>query len=445
MFYDLESKLETYIKFFDEDFLPFLLIGHYDADGLISLSIIAKILYQRRIPFILRISETLNVNEIKESAFSKIVILDFQLNEEIIKVAEEKRILLIDHHPLKSETEKLLLLHPSILGINDEYSACSSTLAYLVARNIDDSFVDLSPLAIAGALEDKMDIEEKRSFRGINKLVLDEAEEAGLINKEEGLICYTDFSDTIPKIISLSFEPFFPNLFSSQEKAMEYLKRCDIDNKYFNKSYNEISKNEIAEITKKIAKQLLKEGYSASLVEKLYGYNFITSLHIKHRNLRFIAKSIDYLARSSNFSDFLNSLFNERLYRFPFEKYFNEYISLIERTLLKWIYEKKTKEYKKLFYLKFEGKIDRFVGSFANLLISSNINKPVIVIASEFSDEEYKLSLRANEAFTGDLASLVSIIAKKHGGNGGGHRKACGAIIPKAYIEDFLEELNDSL
>src|SRR5579875_793997 len=445
MSYEFESKLENFTKFFDEDFLPFLLVGHYDADGLISLSIIAKLLYIKKIPFIFRISEVLNANEIKESAFYKIIIVDFQITEEISKIGEEKRILVIDHHPIRGDAERLMVIHPVVLGINDDVSSCSSTLSYLLARCIDDSFIELSPLAIAGALEDRLDREDKRGFRGINKIVLEEAEEVGLINKEEGLICYGDFSETLLDVLVHSFEPFFPNLFSSRESALEYLKGCDIANDLLDKPLNEIQKEQQAEIGKKLAKRMLKEGFRASIIEKIYGYNYSTSMHSKYRNLRFIAKSIDFIARSMNYGEFIDVLFKDRLHHFSFEKYFNEYINVIDKILLRSMREKRKKEYKKLYFLSFEGKIDRYVGSFANLLSSSNINKPVIVIASEFGKDMYKLSLRSNNSIDADLGSLASIISKKLNGSGGGHKHASGAIVPKENLNAFLEELDASL
>jgi RecJ-like exonuclease len=40
------------------------------------------------------------------------------------------------------------------------------------------------------------------------------------------------------------------------------------------------------------------------------------------------------------------------------------------------------------------------------------------------------------------LGRLVNDIASEIGGSGGGHDKACGAVIPKEKIEEFIRLLN---
>jgi RecJ-like exonuclease len=445
MLNEINSKFENISSFFEEDFLPFLIVAHYDADGLISSSILAKLLFNEKIPFVLRISENLKPNELLESAFSKIIILDFQLKEDLAKIGEEKRILVIDHHPIKGDKEKVNLIHPSIFGYENEFDACSSTLSYLLAKHFDDSFIDLAPFVICGMLEDRHDREEKRSFRGLNKIVLDEAEEAGLINKKEGLISYCEFNEPLYKVVSLMFDPFMPNIFSSKERTIDFLKACGISESLINKNFEELNEKDHAEISQKIAIRLLNEGFKAAKVERIFGMNYELLVYSKSKNLRLIGKSIDYLARSLNYEGFIEALFNDKLYRFNFNQYFDECVSFISRIFLPLFQEKRIKEYKKFVLLKFEGKIDRFVGLFANLISASNITKHVVAVSSEFSKDEYKISFRAEEGSKYDLGSIVSNIAKNYQGSGGGHSSAAGAIIPKDYLEDFLEEFDNAL
>jgi len=43
------------------------------------------------------------------------------------------------------------------------------------------------------------------------------------------------------------------------------------------------------------------------------------------------------------------------------------------------------------------------------------------------------------------LGKIVNILASDLGGSGGGHDKACGAVIPKGKILTFVKELNKKL
>ncbi|MEJ2259032.1 MAG: DHH family phosphoesterase, partial [Nitrosopumilaceae archaeon] len=43
------------------------------------------------------------------------------------------------------------------------------------------------------------------------------------------------------------------------------------------------------------------------------------------------------------------------------------------------------------------------------------------------------------------LGKIVNILATDLGGSGGGHDKACGAVIPKPKIKTFIKELNKKL
>jgi RecJ-like exonuclease len=57
----------------------------------------------------------------------------------------------------------------------------------------------------------------------------------------------------------------------------------------------------------------------------------------------------------------------------------------------------------------------------------------------------YAVSVRGSSSCKTHLGRLVSSIAGKVGGSGGGHDKACGAVIPKDKMKKFLREINSRL
>jgi len=57
----------------------------------------------------------------------------------------------------------------------------------------------------------------------------------------------------------------------------------------------------------------------------------------------------------------------------------------------------------------------------------------------------YAVSIRGSKSLTTHLGKIVNVLATELGGSGGGHDKACGAVIPKAKIKTFIKELNKKL
>ena len=57
----------------------------------------------------------------------------------------------------------------------------------------------------------------------------------------------------------------------------------------------------------------------------------------------------------------------------------------------------------------------------------------------------YAVSVRGSKNCKVHLGKIVNILATDLGGSGGGHDKACGAVIPKPKIKQFITELNKKI
>jgi len=57
----------------------------------------------------------------------------------------------------------------------------------------------------------------------------------------------------------------------------------------------------------------------------------------------------------------------------------------------------------------------------------------------------FAVSVRGSPSCKTHLGRLVSSVAAKFDGSGGGHDKACGAVIPKDKMKKFLREMNSQL
>jgi single-stranded-DNA-specific exonuclease len=77
-----------------------------------------------------------------------------------------------------------------------------------------------------------------------------------------------------------------------------------------------------------------------------------------------------------------------------------------------------------------------------NFVLGSS-GKPVAIVYKLKDDiNSYVVSIRGSGQCKVHLGRLTNDIASELGGSGGGHDKACGAVIPKANLQKFIETLN---
>ena len=57
----------------------------------------------------------------------------------------------------------------------------------------------------------------------------------------------------------------------------------------------------------------------------------------------------------------------------------------------------------------------------------------------------YAVSVRGSKNCKPHLGKIVNTLSADLGGSGGGHSKACGAVIPKSKMKTFLKEFNKKL
>lgn len=80
----------------------------------------------------------------------------------------------------------------------------------------------------------------------------------------------------------------------------------------------------------------------------------------------------------------------------------------------------------------------------ANMLLASYQDVQAAVAYKE-KDGNYVLSMRGSDSSTHHLGRIVNKLSLELGGSGGGHEKACGALIPKQKFNEFLEKVDSML
>jgi single-stranded-DNA-specific exonuclease len=78
----------------------------------------------------------------------------------------------------------------------------------------------------------------------------------------------------------------------------------------------------------------------------------------------------------------------------------------------------------------------------ANMIVNSvlGISERAVAMVYKLKDDIncYIISIRGSKDCKVHLGRLINDIASELGGSGGGHDKACGAVIPKEKIKEFI-------
>jgi single-stranded-DNA-specific exonuclease len=77
-----------------------------------------------------------------------------------------------------------------------------------------------------------------------------------------------------------------------------------------------------------------------------------------------------------------------------------------------------------------------------NFVLGSSSKPAAMVYKLKDDIKSYVLSIRGSADCKVHLGRLTNDIASELGGSGGGHDRACGAVIPKANLQKFIETLN---
>jgi single-stranded-DNA-specific exonuclease len=82
----------------------------------------------------------------------------------------------------------------------------------------------------------------------------------------------------------------------------------------------------------------------------------------------------------------------------------------------------------------------------ANVIVNFvlGMSEKQVAMVYRFKEDinSYIISIRASKACSIHLGRIVNEVASKLGGSGGGHEKACGAVIPKDKLEVFIDAID---
>ncbi|PJA18790.1 MAG: recombinase RecJ, partial [Candidatus Diapherotrites archaeon CG_4_10_14_0_2_um_filter_31_5] len=402
------EKLKERNKLITEEILKrdeFVIVNHHDADGLCAGAIMAKALERKGKTF-----ENITVKQLYSETIQEIkdkgknyVFVDFGSGQmDLLEEKIKENFFVIDHHQtVKSDYE--FHANPFLFGFDGGKEVSGSGMAYLVAKEIDEKNLDLSALAVVGAVGDMQEYNGK--LEGLNAGIVEDGEKVKVLKKENDLRLYGKISRPLTQFISFSTNPVFPGLVADDKASAEFLMEKGIELKTKEKwrTYSDLTQEEKKNLTSSLIIHLIEKGCSEYIAGKIIGETFTLLKENPKSPLR----------DAKEFATLLNSCGRhgmpkvglgvcmgdrEEIYQKAMELLLEHRKQLREG--ITWVQQQGLQEEKEFYFFDAGENIkEEIVGIIAGMLYGSLLvgqNKPIIAFAKQ-SEELIKVSARATD------------------------------------------------
>jgi single-stranded-DNA-specific exonuclease len=437
------------------------ILTHNDADGVASGGILSNVVKRAGAPFKTTVEKRLDeqiLRDVAEEKPSLVVLTDFGSGylELVGKALSGVDTIILDHHmPIGDSTTRIVQVNPLLHGIDGSRDIAASGVSYFFAKTLDANNVDLSPLGLVGALGDQQDKGEKKSLKGINTLIEDEATAAGLLSKDVDLIFYGHETRPIARAIANTTTPFIPSLSGREDSCVAFLDHIGIPLKTGSRmrSLSDLDEDEKQKLFSALSSHMVAQGCNAKTVYNLIGtiYTFKKeAADTPLRDGREYSSLLNACARMRRPSLGIGICLGDRgEVMKDAEETLNEYRRKIGG-YLDWVRTgDRIKELNAIYVLRAGNDIDEnIVGVVSSILLGQGILKSPkpIVSAANSDDGTVKISSRIAEgtAFMGiHLGKIMQEAAGGVNGAGGGHDNAAGAFIPQGAEDEFLRKVDE--
>jgi single-stranded-DNA-specific exonuclease len=435
--------------------------SHLDADGIAAAGIITKALVRLNTRFRTRVTQWVDEKIIQEMTAAKpqlVVLTDFGsgyidlLNENV----PNQRVVILDHHQIvgNAANSNIVQVNPHLQGIDGATEVSGSGVAYFAAKALNPLNVDLSPIAVVGALGDMQDKYDQRQLAGLNALIVEDAVNAGLMKVEKDLTFFGRETRPIHKALANSTSPLIPGISGDEGAALAFTSNLGIDLKDGKRVLSDLSYDEKKRLSTGLAEYLLSKGLHLE-VPKLIGNVYVltgeqasTSLR-DAREFSVVLNSTGRLDKPSLgiavcMGDRKNALVEANKVLEDYRKDINRYLT--------WVMEKpeRMREFEHVYVVYGESAVnEKIIGTVASILAYSLpvSEKPILAFANVEAEGVAKFSARTTDAAVEkgvNLGDVMRVASERLGGKGGGHNIAAGAQVPLDKIEDFVK-LSDEL
>jgi len=434
--------------------------SHYDADGLAAAGVIGKCLVRLGGRFRVRIERWLDkkvVDEIATTEKTALTILTDFGSGDLNLLGEglsNRRAIILDHHQPVGETPTgFIHVNPHLHGIDGSRDLSGAGVAYLVAKSLDETNVDLACVATVGALGDLQDKYEHRGLGGVNETIVEDAVNSGLLKLENDLLFFGRETRPIHKALALTTNPFIPSISGEEDASYAFLvQRVGIKPKIKEKwlALRDLSEEEKKRLFSALADHLASKGLSSDTALSLIGNVYTLAQEepwTQLRDAREFAVLLNATGRMEKPSLGVAVCMGDRATALEqASNALEEYRRTITKCL-NWLYEKpgRIRELESIYVVRGGNFIhENMIGTVSSILSTSlpKHEKPIIAYSVVSGEGLVKVSARALDTLTArglNLGEILRIAAEKHSGKGGGHDVAAGAQVPIKNMKPFVE------
>lgn len=445
------------------------LVSHYDADGISSAAIMVKALAREGKCFHLSLVNQLSdgfLKELGEEGGRLVIFTDLgsgyleSLQGYLMQDGNTK-VIVIDHHQIEGEvrSEDLLHINSEDFGITENISG--SGMTYLLARAMNPANRDLSCLGIVGAIGDSQigSIGDRWGLLGLNKEILRDAELSGKIEVRKGLRLWGRYTRPVHKTLQYSVDPYIPGISGSESAAVHFLQELGIRLKDGERWRTLADLTE--EENRRLASGIIAERIRGKHTNPEWIFGDVYELMDKEGELRDANEFATILNACGKMGKAymgialcLNDANNSDAMRI-LESYRKEI-----GKAMNWIYSNpgSTRSTGNAVYIFGGSNISEHIISNVVSIISKSCldidgiaknvcEKPVFAFA-DTEDGCLKVSARVSDGLVDkgmDLQDIIVRVTKETGGEGGGHKGAAGAKIPKGHEDRFISSVEKML
>ncbi len=430
---------------------------HIDSDGIAAGAIVAKAVIRAGARCGVHAQKEFDAGSAKslaKSSFNIVIDVGTGLSAELDTALGEDWVM-IDHHQISdAEMENPRVLNPWRYGIDGGAEACSGSMAYMAAVDMDRRNVDLGPVAVVAALGDRQDRGPDRSLVGKNAEIAAKAQEIGMLKVDKDLLLAGRETRTIRDALAYTTRPFIEGLTWNTGACEELLKKSKIETKAGGRyrMASELDEQEKRTILEGMA--LFTTGADAdAIATDLVGSTYTLTregLQSFLRDGREFAAALNSCGRASKPGIGVVLCMGDRTTIVKeAQDALEEYRKTIHDCMKRIASERwRIEESKACVMINAEGVVsESMTGTISSMIAGapSNAGK-IIVLRSSADGGRVKFSSRKSRGCDKSV-NLSNIMngASRFDGIGGGHEASAGARISKSKLNGFLDYIEENV
>jgi len=429
------------------------IISHIDADGISTEAILAQALTREGMAVdsvFVRQLEPMAMRHVPKDGSLKLF-TDLGAGQQNLLEdhgLSSDEVLILDHHV----GQPCGTTYPQVNSLDHGITRMSAAgIAYLVAKAIDPTAIDLAKLAVIGNVGDMMARENCGLVGPAREIVRDGVEYGNIIVQDHDLNCYGTSTRPVHVCLGYCDDPYIDGISNNTNAALRFLERLGVELKNPRGGWlvwEELPFEDRRTIISALAQQLIAHGRET---DRLLAETYIfpdESERTPLRNASEYATLLNACGRWAKPRTGSSICRGERGEAYRDAEHMLAHHRTVIRDLLQYILDTGVTELSHLQYVHTGDRFpDTIVGIGAGMALSKlNWKKPMMVLAAMVDEPEVtKVSMRTNEWALGrgvDLQKALVEAAAEIGGAGGGHRIAAGAFIPHDTEEEFVDSVN---